>query len=56
MYFKTHYSKVTVNQFRSDFGEVECAPNIPLEGHFVLGLKPEIRFGRSGALCAETIE
>ena len=56
IHFKPHYSKVIVSQFRSDFCEVDGAPNMPLEGYFVLGLSPEVRFGRSGALCAESIE
>ena len=34
---KPHYSKVIVSQFWSDFLEVECAPNMRLEG-----LKPDL--------------
>ena len=39
MNLKPHCSKAIVSQFQSDFREVEGAPNMPLEGHVVSGLR-----------------
>ena len=37
LYFKTHNSRTAVNYFRSAFWKVEGAPNMPMEGHLILG-------------------